>query len=351
VFVRGKKNLMKILIIGGTKFLGRHLVTAAQTRNHEITLFNRGKHSSENFENVEQIHGDRNSDLGKLDGRSWNAVIDTCGYLPQTVKASVEALKNSVEQYVFISSISAYADFSNSNYDETEPVATLTEEQKGKANKIDPKGEITAVVLEDMYGALKVLCEQEAEKALPGKTLIVRSGLIVGSFDSTDRFTYWAMRTADGGEVFAPGTPNRFVQLIDVRDLAEWIIRMIECSESGIYNVTGKPFELTMEKMLEEIKQVSGSDASFTWVDEDFLKRENVEEWSEMPLYMAESNEEAQGFLSANVDKALAKNLEFRPLNETIEDTLAWRKTRTDYMKAGISVEREKELLRKWHEQ
>lgn len=342
---------MKILIIGGTKFLGRHLVMAAQARNHEITLFHRGKHSSEGIENVEEIFGDRNDDLDKLKNQCWDAVIDTCGYLPQTVKASAEALKNSVEQYVFISSISAYADFSSHDFDENTPIAALNEEQKEKANKINPKGEITAVVLEDMYGALKALCEQEAGRAMPRKSLIVRSGLIVGSFDPTDRFTYWAMRTADGGEVLAPGTPNRFVQLIDVRDLSEWIIKMVEGKQSGVYNVTGKPFELTMEKMLEEIKQVSGSDACFTWVDEDFLKRESVGYWVEMPLYMGESIKEVQGFLSANIDKALGQGLSFRSFSDTIRDTLDWRRTKSDEMKAGITVEREKELLRKWHEQ
>jgi 2'-hydroxyisoflavone reductase len=345
------KNIMKILIIGGTKFLGRHLVAAAQTRNHEITLFHRGKHSSEGIGNVEEIFGDRNDDLEKLKNQNWDAVIDTCGYLPQTVKASAEALKDSVGRYVFISSISAYADFTDSNYDETAPLATLNEEQTIKADKIDPKAEITAVVLEDMYGALKALCEQEAEQAFPNKTLIVRSGLIVGSFDPTDRFTYWVMRVAKGGEVLAPGTPQRFVQFVDVRDLSEWIIKMVEDRENGSYNVTGKPFELTMEKMLEEIKKVSGSDAAFTWVDEDFLKRENVEDWGEMPLYMAESIKEAQGFLSANIDKALEKGLSFRAFSDTIRDTLDWRKTKSDQMKAGITLEREKELLRKWHEQ
>jgi 2'-hydroxyisoflavone reductase len=342
---------MKILIIGGTKFLGRHLVTAAQVLNHEVTLFHRGNHSSEGIENAEEIFGDRNDDLHKLKNQNWDVVIDTCGYLPQTVKASVEALKNSVEQYVFISSISAYADFSNPNYDETAPVATLNEEQKIKANKINPKGEITAVVLEDMYGALKAQCERETEKAFPNKTLTVRSGLIVGSFDTTDRFTYWVMRVAKGGEVLAPGTPNRFVQFVDVRDLSEWIIKMVEDKQSGIYNATGKPFELTMEKMLEEIKQASGSDAAFTWVDEDFLKRESVGDWGEMPLYIAESIKEAQGFLSANVDKALEKGLSFRFLSETIRDTLDWRKSNDDRLKAGIDKEREKELLQKWREQ
>jgi len=345
------KNIMKILILGGTKFLGRHLTTAARAKNHEVTLFNRGKHSSENFEDVEQIHGDRNSDLDKLENRSWDACVDTCGYLPQTVKASAEALKNSVKQYVFISSISAYADFSNPDYDENAPVATLTGEQLKRVAGIDPKGEITAVALEEMYGALKALCEQEVSKAMPGKTLIVRSGLIVGSYDPTDRFTYWVMRVRRGGEVLAPGNPNRFVQFVDVRDLSEWIVKMIEDAESGVYNATGKPFELTMEQMLEEIKFVGKSDAKFTWTDEDFLKRETVQEWSEMPLWMPESGKKASGFLSANIDKAAAKYLKFRPLNEIIKDTLHWRQTKSDELKAGINAAREKELLRKWHEQ
>jgi 2'-hydroxyisoflavone reductase len=342
---------MKILIIGGTKFLGRHLIAAALARGHEVTLFNRGRHSTENFANVEQIHGDRNLDLDKLNARRWDAVIDTCGYLPQSVKASAEALKDAANQYVFISSISAYDGFRNPDFDETARVAELNEEQQKRAKEIDPKGELTGPVLGEMYGALKVLCEREAEKAMPGKVLQVRSGLIVGSFDPTDRFTYWVMRVAAGGEVLAPGTPQRFVQIIDGRDLSEWIIKMVGQNETGVYNVTGKPFELTMRAMLEEIKNVSGSDALFTWVSEEFMNREKVEGWSEMPLYLSESNEEFKGFLSANVDKALRTGLEFRPLRETIRDTLNWRKTKSDRMKAGIDSEREQELLRKWREQ
>lgn len=343
---------MKILILGGTKFLGRHLIAAAQARGHEVTLFNRGKHSSETFENVGQIHGDRHNggDLAKLSGQAWNAVVDTCGYLPQSVKASAEALKDAAGQYVFISSISAYADYSHPDFDETAPVAGLNEEQTKRAGEIDSQGELTGATLGDMYGALKARCEREAEKAMPGKILQVRSGLIVGSYDPTDRFTYWAMRVAQGGEVLAPGSPNRFVQMIDARDLSAWIVKMIERKENGIYNVTGKPFELTMEKMLEEIKNASGSDAGFVWVNEEFLDRENVAAWSEMPLYLPESSENSKGFLSANVDKALQTGLEFRPLRETIQDTLAWRKTKNDALKAGITLEREKELLRLWRE-
>jgi 2'-hydroxyisoflavone reductase len=338
---------VKILIIGGTKFLGRRLVEAAQARNHDVTIFHRGKHKLDNLENVEEIFGDRNDDLDKLKNRSWDVCVDTCGYLPQTVRASAERLKDSVAQYVFISSISAYADFTNADYDESAPLAVLTDEQRIKAEKIDARGEITAVVLEDMYGALKAECERAAQNAFGDKTLIVRSGLIVGAYDTTDRFTYWAMRVAAGDEVLAPGSPNRFVQFIDARDLAEWIVSMIENKENGVYNATGRPFDLTMEKMLAEIKSVSQSDARFVWASEEFLEREQVQAWSEMPLYLPESAAELRGFLAANIDKALTKNLSFRSLQDTIEDTLRWRQTKKEEMKAGISREREKELLRK----
>jgi 2'-hydroxyisoflavone reductase len=186
---------------------------------------------------------------------------------------------------------------------------------------------------------------------MPGKTLNVRSGLIVGSFDPTDRFTYWVMRTARGGEVLAPGNPNRFVQMIDARDLSEWIIKMVELNETGIYNVDGLPFNLTMGKMLEQIKNVSNNNVAFTWVSEEFLNQEKVAAWSEMPLYLPESQKEFQGFMSGNIDKALQSGLEFRPLHETILDTLNWRKTKNDELKAGISYSREQELLEKWREQ
>lgn len=342
---------MKILIIGGTKFIGRHLVTAALARNHEVTLFNRGKHFAAGLPDVEQIHGDRNIDLDKLKNRSWDAVIDTCGYLPQTVAASVAALKDSVENYVFISSISAYGDFSQPNFDETAPVAKLNEEQEKRLEEIDPKAELSGAVLGEMYGALKALCEREAERQMPNRVLNVRSGLIVGSFDPTDRFTYWVARTAKGGEVLAPGSPHNFVQFIDARDLSVWIIRMIEQKETGVYNVTGKPSELTFIEMLEEIKTVSGSDASFTFVSDEFLNREKVAAWSEMPLYLPENEPSLKGFSRVNIDKALQKGLEFLDLSDTIRDVLDWRNAafQTDELKAGISRERERELLGKWH--
>ena len=339
---------MKILIIGGTKFLGRHLIDAALENKHEVTLFNRGKkYSEEEIADVEQIHGDRNSDLEKLSDRIWDACIDTCGYLPQTVKASAEFLANQVNQYVFISSASVYPETREPNFDETTRTATLNEEQQKQVEKIDPHGELTGATLGENYGALKFLCEKAAETAMPNRVLIVRAGMIVGAFDPTDRFTYWVMRVARGGEILAPGMPENFVQLIDARDLSAWIIKMVEENVTGIFNLTGKPFELNFAKMLAAIKSATGSDAEFVWADEKFLTENNVAPWTQMPFYLPESFEEARGFLAMNVDKALSKNLRFRPLRDTISDVLNWRRTQNFEMRAGIGEERERELLEK----
>ena len=348
---------MKLLILGGTRFVGRHLVTAALARKHEITLFNRGKHSSAALTNVETIYGDRNSDLAKLQGRRWDAVVDTCGYLPRTVRASAEILSHSVDAYVFISSLSVYADVSVFGIDETAPLATLTSEQLEQANAIDSSGQASAVTYGKMYGGLKALCEQAAEEVLPNRVLIIRPGLIVGPYDYTDRFTYWVQRVARGGEVLAPGRPDRYVQFIDVRDLAEWIVRMIERKETGVYNANGLPNNLTMESVLEECKTVSavasGSDASFTWVDDDFLMQEKVAPWSEMPLWMPEEGApHLKGFMFINCNKAVGAGLSFRPLDETVKDTLSWSETNclNHELIAGIDPDKEQTLLRKWHE-
>jgi 2'-hydroxyisoflavone reductase len=343
---------MKLLILGGTRFVGRHLVTATLAREHEITLFNRGKHPSAPLTNVETIYGDRNRDLAKLQGRRWDAVIDTSGYLPRTVRASTEILSHSVDRYVFISSLSVYADVSVFGIDETAPLATLTSEQLEEANAIDSSGQASAVTYGKMYGGLKALCEQAADEVLPNRALIIRPGLIVGSHDYTDRFTYWVVRVANGGEVLAPGRPGRYVQFIDVRDLAEWIVRMIERKETGVYNANGLPNNLTMESVLEECKMVSNSDASLTWVSDDFLVQEKVVPWSEVPLWMPEeAAPHLKGFMFINCDKAVSSGLTLRPLNDTIRDVLTWHETyrSNEEVKAGIDPDKEQRLLRKWH--
>lgn len=337
---------MKILIIGGTKFSGRHLVKSALANNHEVTIFHRGNHPSGNLGDVEEILGDRNFDLEKLENRSWDVCVDMCGYLPQWVESSGEVLKDSVKKYVFISSVSAYDESAESNFDETAKLKKLTPEQEERFAKIDPNGDFNAADLGDMYGALKVLCEEETVKAFPNHHLIIRPGLIVGEYDFTDRFTYWVMRVANGGEVFAPNNADVPVQFIDAKDLAKWIIHLIETDETGIYNAVNKPFDVSFGSLLETIKDVSESDAEFTWVSEEFMNENDVAPWSDMPLYLPES----LAFMrTANVNKALSKGLEIRDLKDTVFDTLNWRKTIDEELKAGISSEREKELLEKWH--
>ena len=346
-------EVMNLLILGGTRFLGRHLVIAALTRNHQITLFNRGNHPTDISSEVETIQGDRSTDLAKLQGRRWAAVIDTSGYLPRIVEASAEVLSAAVDRYVFISSQSVYADLSLVGVDEKAPLATLTSEQLAEANAIDSSGQTSAVTYGKMYGGLKALCEQAVEAVMPNRVLSIRPGLIVGPNDYTDRFTYWAVRVADGGEVLAPGRPDRQLQFIDVRDLAEWTVRMIEQEATGVYNANGQPGLATMGSLLAECKIVSGSDATFTWVTEDFLLQEQVAAWSEMPLWLPEeAAPHLRGFMFLNCDKAVGAGLTLRPWRDTIRDTSTWYQTsRADEaLKAGIDRESEQRLLTKWHD-
>lgn len=326
---------MKILIIGGTQFLGRHLTDIALKSGHEVTLFNRGNTNPGLFPQAEHIKGDRDGGLAALDGRTWDAAIDTCGYVPRLVKASAEKLADAVEHYTFISTISVYSDSSLRNMDESGPLAALVDET-------------TETVDGETYGGLKVLCEKAAESAMPGRVLHVRSGLIVGPYDPTDRFTYWPVRVALGGEVLAPGKPDMNIQFIDARDQAEWILRMAEARKTGIYNVTGPDQTLTMGALLDACKQVTGSDASFTWVNDDFLVEREVAPFSELPLWIPDAY---NGLQTLNVSKALNDGLTFRPLETIIQDTLAWNTTRPGDRpkpRAGMMRDREAELLAAW---
>lgn len=337
---------MKLLIIGGTRFLGRYLVIAALERDHEVTLFNRGTHPADT--NVETIHGDRRTDITKLRGGRWDAVIDTYGMLPRAVRSAAEVLADSVDRYIFISSQNAYADVSTPGVIETAPLATLTSEQLDEAYAIDRSAEPSYGKL---YGGLKALCERAAEEVMPNRVLIVRPGLIVGPHDYTDRFTYWVVRVARGGEVLAPGRPDRFVQFIDVRDLAEWIVRMTERKETGAYYANQPPMTFTMKDVLDECKAVSQSDASFTWASEEFLLQNQVVAWSEMPLWLPEeAAPHLKGFMFVNSDKAVNGGLKFRSLTDTIRATLTWYKTERRKLSAGLDSEKEGALLRKLRE-
>ena len=332
-----KEYFMNILILGGTKFLGRHLVDSALARGHQVTLFNRGKTNPGLFPQVETIIGDREHDLEKLMGRTWDAVIDVAGYLPRIVRLSVERLarSGSVGRYVFISSISVYpdSDLHKIGIDESDPVGTL-------------KDETVEEITGETYGPLKALCEKTVMELYGERGLVIRPGLIVGPNDISDRFTYWTVRVDRGGEVLAPEKPSVPVQIVDVRDLVEFTLRLMERNASGIYNVTGPDYDLTLGRMLEVCKQVSGSDAKFVWAGADFLNQNKVEAWSDLPVWVPD-NEENAGFSRLNLSKAIQAGLTFRPLEDTVRDTLAWAKTRpADHKwRAGLSAEREKELL------
>jgi nucleoside-diphosphate-sugar epimerase len=341
---------LTILILGGTGFTGPFQVKYALARGHKVTVFNRGKtHPGELPEGVEQLIGDRNGQLDALKGRKWDVVIDNPTTLPKWVRDAAEILKGNVDRYVFISTISVYADTTKPGMDETAPLA--------KYDGADAMKETRDTVVASkftLYGPLKALSEREVEKWFPGKSLIIRPGLIVGPGDQTDRFTYWPVRIDRGGEVLAPGDPSDPVQFIDARDLAEWTIRMAEQGTTGIYNATGPATPLTVGGMLEGIKNALGSKAKFTWIPADFLEKSKVEPWSDMPVWVPPAGEDG-GLGQISIRRALEKGLTFRSLAVTARDTLAWFKTlpkeRQEKLLAGISPEREAEVLLAWHKQ
>ncbi len=346
LFAEKSVKPLRILILGGTGFTGPYQVRYALSRGHRVTTFNRGKtHPGELPNEVEQLVGDRNGQLDALKGRNWDVVIDNPTTLPAWVCDAAQILKGNVERYVFISTISVYADTSK-GVDETAPLA--------KYDGPDPYKETIEAVKASgykTYGPLKALSEKEAEKWFPGKTLILRPGLIVGPRDETDRFTYWPVRINRGGEVLAPGKPSDPVQFIDARDLAEWTIRMAENRETGIYNATGPAKPLELGQMLDEIKDALHSSATFTWLPADFLQQLKVEAWSDMPVWAGDE----LGLARTKIDRALAKGLTFRPLAETARDTLAWFKSlpqdRQSKLRAGLTPEREAEVLAAWKKQ
>jgi 2'-hydroxyisoflavone reductase len=334
----------KILVMGGTGFLGPHFVEIARKHGHTLTLFNRGKtnpdkFSGEEYHDIEQLHGDRKTDMKALEGdRQWDAVLDTSAYIPADVTRSGKLLAARVKQYVLVSTISVYAK-NDAPADETSPVATLA----------DPN--VTEVTGET-YGGLKALCEKAAEQELPGRTTVVRPGLIVGPGDNSDRFTYWPARADRGGEILAPGSEQDPTQFIDVRDLAAFLLTTIERGHVGIYNADGAPGALTMGAVLRESQRASGKKSSVTWVPADFLEEQKVQAWSDMPAWIPARGEYA-GFGRTSVSKAKAAGLNYRPLRETARDTLAWWRTlpeeRRAKLKAGLKPEREAEVLKAWH--
>jgi 2'-hydroxyisoflavone reductase len=330
---------MRILILGGTGFIGPNQVRYAVARGHKVSVFNRGKTNPGSLPaGVEHLEGDRNGKLDALKGKTWDAVIDNPSTLPRWVRTAAQLLKDSASHYLFISTISVYADNSKPGSDETSPTITLP----------DPNVE---EIVGLNYGGLKALSEKEAERAFPGRTTVVRPGLIVGAGDNTDRFSYWPIRIARGGEVLAPGDPTDRVQFIDARDLGEWTIRLLEQKTYGTFNGVGPAHPLTIAEMLYGIKAVTTAGAQFTWVPASFLEEQKVAPWTDMPVWIPPTGEYA-GFGNRSIKKALDAGLTFRSLADTAATTLAFAESRPaerqEKLKAGLTPEREREVLAAW---
>lgn len=331
---------MKLLILGGTRFLGRYLVESALEHGHEVTLFNRGKYDPHVFPQVEKLVGDRDGGLDALKGRTWDAVIDTCGFYPRIVQMSAELLKEHVGHYTFISSCSVYEDLSQ-GIDESSAVATMPQDKLDEI-QTDTSGPANT----EYYGALKALCEEAIDQVMPGRTLHIRAGLIVGPNDYSDRFTYWPSRIAKGGDVLAPDMKGQQITVVDVRDIADWIVRSVEASLTGVYNCSGAA--VTMEEILEACKNASGSDAQIIYAAESFLKEQEIAPWVELPLWLPSDG--PIGLYEIHNGKAFASGFTARPMLDTVRDTLAWDRTRPADLerKAGLDPEKEAKALQAW---
>ena len=329
---------MEMLVLGGTRFLGPEVVRAALARGHAVTLFNRGKSDPRAFPGLLTLRGDRNGDVSALNDRRFDTVVDTSAYVPAHVARVALALRGQVGHYTLVSSVSVYSSFGKSRDALTEdsPVATLSDEA-------------TEEVTGETYGALKALCERKAEAAWPGRTAAVRPGLIVGPGDPTDRFTFWPVRVARGGEVLAPGDGSAELQVVDVRDLAAWIVTLAETGTAGVFNAVGYARPVSFGEMLAEARLAAGGDASFAWVPALFLAEKGVEAWHQLPAWLSP---EVQAHV-AN-ERAVGRGLTFRSVGRTIADTLEWVQA-TGRRPAwgvgavpGLSLEREAALLQEW---
>lgn len=329
---------MKILILGGTVFLGRHLTEVFLSRGHEVTHYNRGLQNTHLFPEVEKLRGDRDCDLLPLRGRSWDAVVDTCGYFPRQVATAARALHPHTPFYVFVSSVNQYADLSVCGIDESQPSATAI----FQAEKIDPS--LTPIT----YGPLKAACEKAVRQVYGDSTLVVRPGCLVGSYDQAHRFSYWVKRAAAGSLMLVPGRSDQFWQIIDVRDAAEWIVRMLEIGSTGIFNVVGPAQPISAGELLQELVSATGSDAKPIWVDISFLRKQpsgdcwlDLAEWSDLPP-------DRTHLYSIDNARAVAAGLRFRSLAVTTRDVLAWLAQRAPREADDLKPERENDLLRRW---
>ena len=337
---------LNILILGGTGFTGPFQVEYALKRGHKVTLFNRGKRPSPEWPAaVEQLHGDRNTgDLAALKGRKWDVCIDNPTSLPFWVRDAGQVLKGNVGHYLFISTISVYADGSRPGINENSPLA----QYKGKDAMAETQQTLRADI-ENLYGPLKALSEAEAHKQFGKNVTIVRPGYIVGPRDETDRFTYWPHRVAQGGEILVPGDGNDPIQIIDGRDLGEWMIRLAEAGTTGTFNACGPDYPLSMDAMLYGCQAVTGGGMTLTHVSPAFLDEQQVG----LPIWVPSKDNPYAGYGAVSNERAIAAGLTFRPLATTVQDLLAWFHSlpaeRQAKLGAGITREKEAELLKAWH--
>jgi 2'-hydroxyisoflavone reductase len=323
---------MRLLILGGTIFLGRHVAAAALARGHEVTLFHRGRHGNDLFPEAEHLHGDRGGDLSALEGRRFDAAVDTSGYQPADVAASSALLAAAgVEHLSFVSTCNVYPGWPQEPVSEDSPVWT--------------EG--------DDYGPSKAACEREAEAALPGRVAALRAGLLCGPHDNVFRLPWWVQRIARGGDVLAPGDPERRVQLVDVRDLAAWFLDLAEQRTAGVFNATAPIGQATMREVLEAAVAATGSDARLVWVPDDALAAAGVEPWTEVPLWLPEAD--APGTWRVDASRAQAAGLRCRPVAETVADVWSWLRDGgpdaegedwlSPHAARGLAPEREREVL------
>jgi 2'-hydroxyisoflavone reductase len=339
--VFAKPKSLRVLILGGTGFIGPHFVHSLTQAGHTVTLFNRGKRDPDAKHGVEQLLGDRNNDLKSLEGRDWDVVVDNSGYTPGQVKLSTTLLAKHVKHYVFISSIAVYADFKVADIGEDHALVKL------------PEGAETEKLTGDNYGGLKVLCEGVVADAFGKRATIIRPTYICGPGDTSDRFTYWPQRVSQGGEMIAPGTPADPVQFIDVRDLADFVRLCVEKRTPGRFNAVSRPRAVTMGSLLDTARRVTATDTVFAWASPAFLLAHKAIDGgmyasAEIPIWAPPAGE-SLGHSQVSSARAEKAGMTFRPLETTIRDTLEWQKTRPpekQKLRAGLSAEREAELLK-----
>jgi 2'-hydroxyisoflavone reductase len=330
---------MRLLIIGGSSFLGRAFAQEALARGHVVTTFNRGV-SSPDVEGVEALRGDRSdpASLAQLADREWDAVVDTCGYVPRVVLASAELLAGRVPAYAYVSSISAYSQWPAQRPDESMP----THECAPDAGPDDGD-----------YGVLKAGCERAVQQAYAGGALVIRPGLILGPFENVGRLPAWLLRMQRGGRVLAPGKSDQPMQLVDARDIATFTLDGLERGLTGFFNVTGPVGNATFGSWLEDCRAVTGSDAELVWVDDAFLLESGVEPWSELPLW-SPMDGESEHLWDSSTDAAQREGLTCRPVRDTVADTWAWLSMsgpapqRPDRPQHGIDPDKEQRILAAW---